>query len=189
MADPESAPTRTDKRALSTQEVRLLRRVFAEGISYEPVRLVRMATIVARVNNSRAFVLGNTLHLPDAEYERFARGQNPSLLVHEATHLWQYQHHGWSYAVEALWAQGLGDGYDYVKALREGKPWRKMNPEQQAQLLQDAFRAGYFDVPETRFGVVGNAVAVIRSNRAPPQGYADYTPVLVEALEELRKPS
>jgi hypothetical protein len=63
-----------------------------------------------------------------------------------------------------------------------------MNPEQQAQLLQDAFRAGYFEAPGTRFGVVGNACAAVRSHGAAPRGYTDYTPVLVEALEELQKP-
>ncbi len=187
--DTRTTASSADKRPLSDAEVRLLRGVFGDGISYESVRLVRMATFIARLNGSRAFVLGNTLNLPDQDHDDIARGRNPSLLVHEATHLWQYQHHGWGYVAESLWAQSFGDGYDYVKALRQGKPWRKMNPEQQAQLIQDAFRDGYFDAPGARFGAVGNNGIVVRPGEVPPEGVTDYTSALVAAVEELQKPA
>jgi hypothetical protein len=187
--NPEAAAASTDRRALTDLEVRVLRKVFAEGLSYGPVRLVRLSHFIARLNGARAFVLGNVLNLPDQDFTAISRGQNLSLLVHEATHVWQYQHQGWGYIAEALWAQGFGDGYDYVKALRAGKPWRTMNPEQQAQLLQDAYRGGYFDAPGACFGAVGNTGSVVLPGRQRPEGFTDYTPVLTAALELLQKPA
>ncbi|HYO55292.1 hypothetical protein [Archangium sp.] len=178
-----------DKRSLSDVEVRLLCRVFGDGISYGPVRLVRIAPLIASINGSRAFVLGNTLNVPSPDYDALQRGEKSWLLVHECIHIWQYQHHGLGYVVESLWAQLFGDGYDYVKALRAGKPWRKMNPEQQAQLIQDAFHGGYFEAPGVRFGAVGNKGTVLRPGGKTPEGFTDYTPVLIAAVEELRKPA
>lgn len=178
-----------DKRSLSDAEVRLLRGVFGDGLDYRPVRLVRMAPLIASINGNRAFVLGNTLNVPSSDYDALRRGEKAWLLVHECTHVWQYQHHGLGYVAESLWAQGFGEGYDYVKALRAGKPWKKMNPEQQAQLIQDAFHGGYFKAPGVRVGAVGTKGAVLRPEGKTPEGFTDYTPVLVAALEELRKPA
>ena len=180
-----------DKRPLSDAEVQLLRGVFGDGLDYKPVRLVRMAPFIAGINGSRAFVLGNTLNLPSIDYDALWRGDKAKawLLVHECTHVWQYQHHGLGYVAESLWAQGFGEGYDYVKALRAGKPWKKMNPEQQAQLIQDAFHGGYFEMAGVRFGAVGGKGAVLRPGGKTPEGFTDYTPVLVAAVEELRRPA
>jgi hypothetical protein len=184
-------PERVDKRPLKELEVQVLRKVFAEGLSYGPVRLVRMSNFIAQLNGARAFVLGNALNLPGRDFDAISQGANMSLLVHEAVHIWQYQHRGWGYVAEALWAQGFGEGYDYVKALRAGRAWRKMNPEQQAQLIQDAYRSSYFDAPGARFGVQGDAKAgsVIPPGKEPPAGFTDYTAVLVAALELLQKPA
>ena len=46
---------------------------------------------------------------------------------------------------EALYAQMLGDGYGYITAITtQKKTWAMLNPEQQGQLIQDAYDAGYF---------------------------------------------
>jgi hypothetical protein len=184
-----AAASGTNRRRLSEAEVQLLREVFGEGLAYGRVRLVRLSNFIAQLNGSRAFVLGNDMNLPDWAYNEIAQGKRLSLLVHESVHIWQYQHHGWGYVPASLSAQWFGDGYDYVKALRAGTPWRKMNPEQQAQLVEDAFLGMYFDAPGARFGVVGNTGSVVRPGRPTPEGFVDYTPVLVAALEELRKPA
>lgn len=186
-AEARTAAPGGDKRALNDAEVRLLRGVFGDGLDYQPVRLVRMAPFIASINGSRAFVLGNTLNVPSPDYDAMQRGEKAWLLVHECVHVWQYQHHGLGYVAESLWAQGFGEGYDYVKALRAGKPWKKMNPEQQAQLIQDAFHGGYFELPGVRAGAVGGKGAVLRPGGRTPEGFTDYTPVLAAAVEELRK--
>lgn len=67
-----------------------------------------------------------------------------SVLVHETTHVWQNQNGGTDYISEALWAQftvGYGYGDDIF---HKKKTWAMLNPEQQGQLIQDAYDAGYF---------------------------------------------
>jgi hypothetical protein len=173
-------------RPLLDLEIDLLRKVFGPGLKYLVVRLTRMSGIVASINGRRAFTLRNTIHLPAKAYNAMAK--YPALLVHEMVHVWQYQHEGWTYAPSAIWAQIGGDGYDFAKALRQGKPWKKMNPEQQAQMIQEAFHAVYFDTPGALFGLLNNKAVVVRPSVEPPQGFTDYTSVLVDAVALLRKP-
>ena len=186
-APAASAEKLPSTRPLLDSEVELLRKVFGSGLKYPLVRLTRMSTVVAAVNGSRAFTLRNTIHLPAKAYNAMA--QYPSLLVHEMVHVWQYQHEGWTYAPDAVWAQIGGDGYDFAKALRQGKPWKKMNPEQQGQMIQEAFRAAWFDNPGSLFGLLNNKASVVRPSSKPPAGFTDYTSVLVDAVALLRKPA
>lgn len=182
-----SAQKLPDTRPLAKAEIDLLRKVFEAGLQYLPVRLTRMGSFTEAINGSRAFTLGNTIHLPRKAYDSL--GQYPSLLVHECVHAWQYQHRGWGYVPDSLWAQTLGDGYDFAKALRQGKPWKKMNPEQQAQMIQEAYRGVWFDTPGALFGLLKDKGCVVRPGASPPEGFTDYTSVLVAGLEVLRKPS
>jgi hypothetical protein len=186
-ASPPATPD-PGKRVLTPVELQKLQRVFGGGIVYKLVTVVRLSRFVMTLNGSRAFVTGNTVNLPEPDYLALLNGRSHSLLVHEMTHVWQFQHQGWGYVAQALWAQGFGDGYDYAKALRQGTPWRKMNPEQQAQMIEDAFKAGYFDAEGARFGLRRGLAAILRSGQTVDPDFTDYTPVLVTALEELRKP-
>lgn len=183
------AETDPDKRPLLDAEVMLLRAVFGGGIHYAPVRLVRLSPLVTSLNGSRAFVLANTLNLPSDAYDAILRGERLSLLVHEMTHVWQYQHGGWSYVAESLWAQSFGDGYDYAKALNAGKPWREMNPEQQASIIEDAYHGGYFSVRGARFGVVGSEGVVVHAGRTAPPSFTDHTDMLMAAVDALQLPA
>jgi hypothetical protein len=175
------------KRSLTEAEIQKLKRVFSDGVDYARVRLKKLSSAIAIINRSRAFVLGNTVNLPSATYKDLLQGSKFSTLVHEMVHVWQYQHGGWGYVPDSLWAQTFGGGYDYVKPLRQGKAWRKMNPEQQAHMIADAHRSGYFDAPGALFGVANDKGAVIRPGERPPEGFTDYTAVIVAAVEELAK--
>jgi hypothetical protein len=177
------------KRPLTPAETQKLQRVFGGGLNYGPVCLVKLSRFVTTLNGSRAFVTGNAVNLPESDYLAIQNGRSFPLLVHEMTHIWQFQRKGWGYVAEALWAQSFGDGYDYAKALRQGTAWRKMNPEQQAQMIEDAFKSGYFDVQGARFGLRRGLAAIIRPGDTPGTDFTDYTPILTAALEELRKAS
>ena len=62
------------------------------------------------------------------------------VLVHEMTHVWQYQHRGWTYAPAALWAQIThlrGGAYDWGPDAQKRRPFSALNPEAQAQAVQD----------------------------------------------------
>jgi len=67
-----------------------------------------------------------------------------SWLVHELTHVWQYQHDGLIYLFEALWIQlKLGpDSYGYgwetglIEAKAQNRKLRDFNREQQGDIVQ-----------------------------------------------------
>ena len=123
------------ERRLTAQEIRLLRRIFRDSIAYYNVRLVEGRAGLFGLN-SRPFALGNTIYLKDRSVSR-----EPDLLVHECTHIWQYQKIGARYTSDALGAQFLvEDAYNWEKEVGRGKDlWARFNPEAQASFLQDAY--------------------------------------------------
>ncbi|MBN1204258.1 MAG: DUF4157 domain-containing protein [Myxococcaceae bacterium] len=175
-----------DKRPLSEAELQMARKVFAEGLNYSPIRIEKMGSFIELINGSRAYTTGNSIQLPGKAHAY--PGQYSSIIIHELVHVWQYQHGGWGYAPNALWSQLFGDGYNFAKALRQGKPWAKMNPEQQGQMIQDAFRGAYFENPGALFGLLpNNKASIVRPGNKPPEGFTDYTQALLDALAVLRK--
>jgi hypothetical protein len=96
--------------------------------------------------------LGNTIHLqsewggavfqPGDTLELTENGRE--ILIHEMGHVWQYQHGGYAYIGDSLWAQlkgALGSGsrnaaYDWRTPHNAGVPWEKWNPEQQAAAIE-----------------------------------------------------
>lgn len=174
-----------DKRSLSESELQQARKVFGSGLNYTPVRVEKMGSFTEFLNGSRAYTMGNIINLPGKAHAYPT--QYVSIIIHELVHVWQYQHGGWGYVPNAVLSQTFGGGYDFAKALRQGKSWAKMNPEQQAQMIQDAFRGVYFDTPDALFGVMNNKGVVVRPGTQPPDGFTDYTSALVDALAVLRK--
>ncbi|MBK9051324.1 MAG: hypothetical protein IPL78_10540 [Chloroflexi bacterium] len=113
------------------------------ALRYGDVRVAEggVLPLIFRLNKSRAFALWHTIHLPE-------RGRaDLSLLVHEITHVFQYEKIGSIYIGEALYAQWtLGRGaYLYggtpglKQAHHEGKPYKAYTREQQAQIAQDYY--------------------------------------------------
>ncbi|MBU8899184.1 hypothetical protein KRR26_26570 [Corallococcus sp. M34] len=157
-------------RKLSSNEIATLRGVYGDSIDYSAVRLKEgKAGIFSAFG--RAFTHGDTIYVPPDDLPLTAE-----TLVHEAGHVWQHQNGGTDYMSEALVAQELGDGYKFEKALAAGKPWSQFNPEQQAEFLSSAQRAGYFDSPNSRFYVDGTdytaelraALAQVRAGQGAP---------------------
>jgi hypothetical protein len=129
-------------RPLDAGERDLLARVFGTGIDPRPVR-VKQGPLGVLGLPRRAFVVADTVHTcAPASGSLAARA--PALLVHELTHVWQHQRHGTRYMSECLLAQWLGEGYNVAVALAAGRSWRELNFEQQAELLEQAFTAGWF---------------------------------------------
>jgi hypothetical protein len=66
------------------------------------------------------------------------------LTIQETVHVWQNQNGGTDYMLEAILAQQTA-GYGYEDDIfLKNKTWYLLNPEQQGQLIQDAYGAGYF---------------------------------------------
>jgi hypothetical protein len=139
----------SEGRELTAAEEAELRKVYGDAVDYSEIRVKEGHSGILTLPD-RGFCLGNTIYLPPG-----ATDQTPKMdvLVHEVGHAWQYQHGGTDYLSEALVAQllgqlGLGPGYDYSGDLAAGASFDELNPEQQAQLVQDAYHSGYFDDPE-----------------------------------------
>lgn len=41
--------------------------------------------------------------------------------------------------------------YDYAPDIMKGKPFAELNPEQQARLIEDAYKQKFFDSPNAKF--------------------------------------
>jgi hypothetical protein len=153
-------------RKLTGDEIETLRKVYGDSIDYSQMR-IKEGDSGLFSKTGRAFTHGNTIYIPKEDLPL-----TKDLLVHESAHVWQHQNGGTDYMSEALWAQNFGDGYEYEKGLDEGKSWSQLNPEQQAEFLQQAQRLGFIDNtdPNRRFIVNGK----------------DYTAQLNEALRQVR---
>ena len=122
-------------RKLTDEEIKELRKVFGDSLDYSKIR-VKEGDDLMTIGAART--IGDTIYIPEGKL-------TPDLLVHESTHVWQYQHGGDDYMGEALYGQTFGEGYDYQQGIDEGKSWSELNPEQQAELIQQAYKNGFFD--------------------------------------------
>lgn len=115
----------------------------ADSISYSAVRVAqrRILNVIFKFNGSRAFTTFHTINLP--ETGGHARS-NLDIIVHELTHVFQYERVGSVYIWQALRAQRT-NGYSYGgwQQLQQdhdnGKHFRDFNREQQGQMAQDYY--------------------------------------------------
>ncbi|HJL43446.1 MAG TPA: hypothetical protein RMG48_19220 [Myxococcales bacterium LLY-WYZ-16_1] len=129
-------------RELTDAEIDRMREVFGDSIDYDQVRVVEGDAGLFSVND-RAFVHGNTIYMKGS--------RDPDLLLHEMAHVWQFQNGGTDYMSEALWSQEFSMAYDWEPSV-PGTPWHRLEPEQQAQFLEDAARYGTFDRGHPNYG-------------------------------------
>jgi hypothetical protein len=97
--------------------------------------------LIFSVNEGRAFTTWHTIMMPRGERANLA------IVVHELTHVYQYERVGTLYIGQAIHAQA-GAGYDYDgaaglrRARTAGRHFKDFNREQQAQIAQDYYAAG-----------------------------------------------
>jgi hypothetical protein len=125
-------------RALNGQEVAIAKSVFGKSIDLALVRVDERA-VLGPSFTKRAFTSFHTINAWGAVED--------SVLIHELTHVWQYETAGAIYMAQALHAQikrGLG-AYDYggpdgLRAARtKGQGLTGFNREEQAQIVQDFY--------------------------------------------------
>jgi hypothetical protein len=100
--------------------------------------------LVLRASRGRAIALGNHIFIPDRHHG------DPAVLAHELTHCAQYQEWGpVRYYARAIVAQlrdlvyrklAIGSS-PYHYQVQAGKPFAEYGMEQQAQMVEDSFRA------------------------------------------------
>jgi hypothetical protein len=195
-------------RRLDEAERALLRRVYGPGVDLDAVR-VKAGRLGLLGLPGRAFVVADTVHVPLRASCASLAGEREALLVHELAHVWQHQRHGTRYLSECLLAQWLGAGYNVAAGLAAGRAFAALNFEQQAELLEQAFTAGWFDLAEraaaegaepprlllrltdpSRDDGFAVAVAPTAEAAAPrlAEGWLDGTALLLEGLDEVRRP-
>ncbi len=129
-------------RPLSKKEILRGSEIFGNSIDFDLVMIDEKAQLLTKQLNV-AYVGFNTINSWGKLRE--------DILIHELVHIWQYQHFGAGYIINALVAQKSEAGYNYTKATHyltppEGAKWydydtiHQLNGEQQADLVQDYYR-------------------------------------------------
>jgi hypothetical protein len=134
----------TRVRALSGDELNAASLVLgASAIRYSAVRVAdgRLLRLIFKFNKRRAFATFHTINIPGSG--AYSSSLLP-LVVHELTHVYQFELVGSIYIWQALRAQ-RSDGYNYggwqqlEKDRSKGKHFRDYNREQQGKIAQDYY--------------------------------------------------
>lgn len=145
---PELVETAADvikfnTRTLTDHEIQVAKSVFGDSINYDLVRIDESArSVVAakeidNANVNRPFTTFHTINTWGPLEE--------STLIHELTHVWQYEQDGAIYIYEALQAQHSDAGYGYggveglEKQLANGGGFTSFNREQQGDILEEYY--------------------------------------------------
>ncbi len=123
-------------RKMSHTELKIGQSVFSSRIQFDLVRINTRSTVAKKWKF--AFVTGNIIHIN--------AGLSDTLLVHELTHVFQYQSVGLVYVPRALFAQRSRAGYnfghinDHLDIVNGIADLGKLNYEQQAEFLETLYR-------------------------------------------------
>lgn len=125
---------KVNTRRLTEEEIRDASTVFGSSVNLRLVRL-DMRALLGPARTKRDYTSFHTINC--------WREHRRDVLIHELTHVWQYERAGAIYMPQALHAQFRGAGYQYGGAagLRAADcGFDGFNREQQAQIVQDFFR-------------------------------------------------
>jgi type VI secretion system secreted protein VgrG len=152
-------------RRLMAWEIQEARRVFLDQVDYQEVRVHECATWPDQINRlgtwikrmpppdrHNAITLGNHCYFPvPLLKEQPVPGDGTlwlfSWLIHEMTHVWQYQKMGWRYLAMALRAQvgegaeayAFGDETGLAEAFAQGRKFGDFNLEQQGDIARNFY--------------------------------------------------
>jgi hypothetical protein len=153
-------------RQVSPEEAAELRNIYGDSLDTSRIRVHDNLPDGGFWGNGRATSIGDHVYLPE--------GTTKDVFVHEAAHQWQYQNGGAAYISRAGAAQSHGDTYDWRSAPDGGRTWSALTPEQQAEVVQDAYNAGFFTNPnnpsisEADRAIYTNAQQQIQNRRGAP---------------------
>ncbi|UCG28496.1 MAG: RHS repeat-associated core domain-containing protein, partial [Bacteroidales bacterium] len=134
-------------REMTQQELGLISPVFQGSVDLSDVRIVEGNAGLFSLSD-RPFVLCNTIYMKETlnDLATAPKGNWALTLIHELTHIWQFQKGGTDYISEALIGQWFGDGYDWWVGSKLTQTWSALNPEQQAKLIEEAFDKSTFNI-------------------------------------------
>ncbi|HSF83873.1 MAG TPA: hypothetical protein VLA49_21770 [Anaerolineales bacterium] len=151
-------------RGMHPWEIEEFEPIFGNTLDYQRVRIVECTSWPnaldrlgrrlkgmppPKENEHNAVTLGNTCYFPVRLPEELvphgtAESYKIDWLVHELTHVWQFQQQGWLYLWRAVRAQlrDKAQAYDYggedglIKSRKKNKIFKQFNPEQQGNIVQ-----------------------------------------------------
>lgn len=161
--DTQCAPS---VRALQAWEIQEARRVFADGLVYERVRVHECTTWPNKIHRigswiqrqpysgiPNAITLGDHCYFPVRMLTTNVPASDPEFyklpwLIHELTHAWQYQRMGWGYLLKALRTQvRMGaQAYDFggeqglLTRRQEGWTFTDFNLEEQGEIASSYYK-------------------------------------------------
>jgi hypothetical protein len=134
----EAACPAGGERRLTAGEIALTHGIFGKAINCSAVRIRRRRWFPLQPRGTVMAPLGH-LHFPaDCPHYRDDFSSAPlvlqGLFLHEMTHVWQTQRHGWWYLPLV---RSFSSRYDYT--LKPGWPLARYGIEQQAEIVRHAF--------------------------------------------------
>lgn len=149
-------------RRLLAWEIQETRRVFLNQLDYDAVRVHECTPWPNRINRIGAWIkrmpppdhhnaitLGNHCYFPVPLLKEPVAPEDGRLglfswLIHELTHVWQYQKMGWRYLALALQAQARegAEAYNFgfesglIEAFAQGRKFSDFNLEQQGDIVR-----------------------------------------------------
>jgi hypothetical protein len=156
---------KTRRRRLTAIELVEARQVFGAGLSYDRVRIVegsswpnwlpKLGAWLTRrptPGTNNAVTLGNVIYFPVPLHTGGGEAGAGSInhmawLIHELTHVWQFQNIGLKYLYQAVWAHlrmgertyAYGGAKELVAAQKKGLQLNDFNPEQQGDIVRDYY--------------------------------------------------
>ncbi len=118
-------------RRLNSQERKLLVAIFGDSVDLDPVRIAYTKLIGS---DTIAYTMGNKILIPETKSLSAAK------LVHEMTHVWQYQTRGTRYISDSALHQAFqGVDATYTVQLVSGQAFDKYTAEQQAVIVENYY--------------------------------------------------
>ena len=131
-----------DKRGLTPQEKQEAQLVFGRGLDYGGVKIAE-SPIMGIAENARTPF--DTIYFPPGT-SKLSFSDFMPWLIHELTHVWQYQH-GVSVFAKLFWALHGAKAYEYggelalKAAAAQHKSFRSFNTEQQGDIMRNYYIA------------------------------------------------
>jgi hypothetical protein len=123
-------------RDLSESELEIAQAIFGESIEYSRVR-IEEGGILTWIYPG--VTLGNTIAFPKGAYDELNL-KDQALLLHELTHVWQYQNSGLGYIPRALYEEIFTDAY--VVHYDEAKSFADYDIEEQGEIVAEYHLTG-----------------------------------------------
>lgn len=124
-------------RPLNTEETKIAKAIFGSSIDLESVKIKEGSPLTWVYPG---VTIGHTIAFPKNSYSS-SDLKDQALLIHELTHVWQYENIGWTYAPRALFEE-LTQADAYVVHYNPNKAFINYDLEEQAEILAEYHLTG-----------------------------------------------